>query len=62
MSARISSFMAKDCDGVDPDNVDSVSRAEALPIPQPLCPYQKKVNHADNMLFLTVCQLRPAPR
>lgn len=42
MSARISSFMAKGCDGVDPDNVDSVSRAEALPIPQPLCPYHKQ--------------------
>lgn len=33
MSARISSFKAKGCDGVDPDNVDSVCSAEGRPIP-----------------------------
>lgn len=33
MSARISSFVAKGCDGVDPDNVDSVSSIEARPRP-----------------------------
>ncbi|WVO21412.1 uncharacterized protein IAS62_002720 [Cryptococcus decagattii] len=30
MSARISSFMAKDCDGVDPDNVDSFANSDQL--------------------------------
>lgn len=40
MSARISSFVAKGCDGVDPDNVDSVSSAEACPNP----PYHKQDN------------------
>ncbi|KIR77645.1 endo alpha-1,4 polygalactosaminidase [Cryptococcus gattii E566] len=30
MSARISSFMAKGCDGVDPDNVDSFANSDQL--------------------------------
>lgn len=63
MSARISSFMAKGCDGVDPDNVDSVSSAEALPIPStPLPLSQARLIMLTTCYFVTVCQLRPAPR